>query len=801
MSNTVEYDILVDVLDAVKDLKKLQQQTKKTKGGLDETKKSGVATAGQIGAAFTGLAAAGAIVVGAVQKVAGAFVDAAQASFDLTRAVVDNINDLNDLSTVSGISAQNIEALKLAFVSSGQSADAANTILQQFPRVLNNIQKGTGDAAKAFEGLGLEARDASGNLKGGDQVFREVIGSLERIEDKTLRAQTATAIFGRSAAGVIQALGAGQFDEFTDSIDRFGSKAGPEASEAAAVFQKRLAAVSFIADRTKQSFVEGTGALGFFLQALKITQQTLAALNTFFQVGQKQIVVFTRVIADVLIFALDALASKILSLVGGPLTGMIRTINGLVKAVTGQDLLGSLVEEVAAFSLEQVGLKDAVNAAIDAFEREGRAIDAATQSTDQNKGATESLDEKVKAFLGTLGESTKKKNKDTKETDKNTKAVKKNTKAENDRRKLIADSLKRMIQASKDISSIQQDANADLLSDLDKINQLEEERLTKLKRITAQQKISTAEVQKAASARAARDRAAIAEAERARAAQANAAAFSGVAGAIGAVSDPSALVTAIGSAFGPVGAGVSQALNALASFGDASQISEERIAEAMEKTGKNRDAAIRQILIDDKVLEYRTFFNAIVNGLKILPDILVKTLPPILLEALFLILRELQVLPFKMGLTILEGLQSIGKAIGDFFKDREFFEALGEAIGNGLKFLFGPLIDAIKDIIGFFTGDSFASGGRFLSAQSGLRFTGQQQGLAMLHQGEMVVPRSGQMSSSVARDVEAQTGGGGITININSAITERSAVDALVRKIERRFGGFGQSTSPLFGGL
>lgn len=88
-----------------------------------------------------------------------------------------------------------------------------------------------------------------------------------------------------------------------------------------------------------------------------------------------------------------------------------------------------------------------------------------------------------------------------------------------------------------------------------------------------------------------------------------------------------------------------------------------------------------------------------------------------------------------------------------------------------------------------------------MSAQSGLRFTGQQQGLAMLHQGEMVVPRSGQMSSSVARDVEAQTGGGGITININSAITERSAVDALVRKIERRFGGFGQSTSPLFGGL
>ena len=92
-------------------------------------------------------------------------------------------------------------------------------------------------------------------------------------------------------------------------------------------------------------------------------------------------------------------------------------------------------------------------------------------------------------------------------------------------------------------------------------------------------------------------------------------------------------------------------------------------------------------------------------------------------------------------------------------------------------------------------------GGRMLSGQGGLRFTGQNRGLAMLHEGEMVVPRSGQMSSSVARDANIANGGsGGINIVINSAITERSAVDSLVRKIEERFGSFGQSTSPLFGG-
>ena len=773
MSNTVEYDILVDVLDAVKDLKKLQQQTKKTKGGLDDTGKSGVAMAGQIGAAFTGLVAAGGVVVGAVQKVAGAFIDAAQASFELTRAVVDNINDLNDLSNVSGISAQNIEALKLAFVSSGQSADAANTILQQFPRVLNNIQKGTGDAAKAFQGLGLKAKDASGNLKSGDQIFKEVIGSLENIEDKTLKAQTATAIFGRSAASITQALGAGEFDEFTDAIDRFGTKAGPDASAAAGEFQKRLAAVSFIADRTRQSFVQSTGALGFFLEALKVTQQSLSALNTFFRVGQKQILLFTRIIANVLIAAIDALASKVIALISGPLTGMVRSINSIVKAVTGQDLLGDFASQVASFSIEQVGLKDAVDAAVKAFEAEGRAIDAATQSANQNKSSTESLDEKVKAFLGTLGESTKKKDKDTKSTKDATKAEKEHAKALAAMIAKMTRLVKERFAASKKVLDIQNKANEDLLSDLDKINQLEKERLDQLKEITRQQKISTEEAQKAVSARAARERAALAEAERARQAQAGGAALRGAAGAVGAISDPSGLVSAVGSAFGPIGVGISELINAVAALGEKSP------------------EEIQQ--------EYQTFFSAIVNGLKILPEILIKTLPAIIAEGLLTVLGELQALPFKVALSFLE----VGKEIVKGFKGGivEGLKSIKDFFVDGLNLLFGPLIDGIKGIIGFFTGESFASGGRFLSGQGGLRFTGQQQGLAMLHQGEMVVPRSGQMSSSVARDVEAQVGGGGITININSAITERSAVDALVRKIERRFGGFGQSTSPLFGGL
>ena len=94
---------------------------------------------------------------------------------------------------------------------------------------------------------------------------------------------------------------------------------------------------------------------------------------------------------------------------------------------------------------------------------------------------------------------------------------------------------------------------------------------------------------------------------------------------------------------------------------------------------------------------------------------------------------------------------------------------------------------------------SFYSGGRIPFAQSGIRFTGST-GLAMLHRNETVVPESGQASQAVQRDYMSQVGGQGMTININSAIVEGNAVDALVRQIEQRFRAFGSSTSPLFTG-
>lgn len=321
--------------------------------------------------------------------------------------------------------------------------------------------------------------------------------------------------------------------------------------------------------------------------------------------------------------------------------------------------------------------------------------------------------------------------------------------------------LDRQIKAQQEIGRIVGEANDDQLTALDRINNAEQERLKTLQDIATQQGINTQEAQDAVKARAARERAAERQRQTAQAV--------GIGETvITAAMDPNALIGAAGSAFGPVGEAVAGVVGALSALGQADP------------------EQIKQ--------QFRATFEGIAQGIKVLVPLLIEMLPSILFDAAGMIINALIQLPFTIVAYLAKAIQDLFKGIFDFFRD---------PIGN-LGKAFAGMIEKLGELItqpfANLFGGSKMGGGRMLSGQGGLRFTGANRGLAMLHEGEMVVPRSGQMSSSVARDVSNAMGGGGVSITINSAITERSAIDDLVRKIEQRFGAFGQSKSTLFGG-
>ncbi|MEC7476333.1 MAG: phage tail tape measure protein [Pseudomonadota bacterium] len=774
MSTTVEYILDVKTGKATKALGDTAKKTDKVGKSLNDTKMSGLAAAGALGAAFTGIGAAAGIAANAVGALANTAIKAAQAMFELTTSVVDNINDLNDLSTVSGISAQNIEALRTAFVASGQSADSANTILKMFPRIMNQLSNETSDASKVFRGLGLSLRDAAGNAKSADQVFIEMIHAVQGIDDQTQKARTAMALFGRQASGVVQALGADKFEAFTDAVERYGTRAGPEASKSAAQFQKNLALLDLVTKRTKQSFVENTGVLRLFEVGLKNVVAAVTALNVFLQSGAEGLKQLGQAGLLLVNLVLRQLFEGFKKLVLQGMKPTFDLLNMLSEQVTGQSIFGNLAKTIGDLTINTFDLNDAVDDGIAAYRKELEILNENTSTKDGASKTAAQLARDYKLVEGVLGRLNKATKKDTKDTKDNTDAKKEQQRAEKARLarlkkqaqllKILANENKKRLAAIKEVRDIIKDAGSDQITELEKINRLEQERLDKLILIGMQEGINTDAAKKAVQERAERERRALQ--------QRQIAGQIGIAQtAIGAASDPTALIGAVAGAFGPIGSAIGGVVQALSDLG---QKDPEQIKE-----------------------EFRATFEGIAQGIKILVPLLIEALPPILFDAALVIVDAILRLPIQLLSVIGKGLVQAFKAIGGIFTDPLGF--LGSIID--------AIFDAIKRIFDFFTqpfqegfGGSMMGGGRMLSGQGGLRFTGGD-GLAMLHQGEMVVPRSGQISSSVARDAQAAMGGSGsVNIIINSIVTERSAIDELVEKIEERYGSFGQSTNPLFGG-
>lgn len=200
-------------------------------------------------------------------------------------------------------------------------------------------------------------------------------------------------------------------------------------------------------------------------------------------------------------------------------------------------------------------------------------------------------------------------------------------------------------------------------------------------------------------------------------------------------------------------------------------------------------AEVQQRDIEKSVEEdIRARAKAIELGLQALPRVLQQVLPGALIE-----------LADRIIFGLLKGIAERVKILIDAFKSiftKEGRQALKEGIKSGFKASFQEFLDRVNILQGI---TSKRGGGRYIpSARGGIKFTGADEGLVMLHRGEFVVPETGQMPQAVQRTMGM--GQGGMTININAAVVESNAVDELVRQIERRFQTFGSSTSPLFGG-
>lgn len=107
---------------------------------------------------------------------------------------------LDDAAAQADFGVERLQELRHAAEQSGVTVQQLEDGLRRMTRRVGLFaQDGGGPAADAFKRLGVDVREANGQVRASEDIFDDVVAGLEKIESQALRSAIASAIFGDDA--------------------------------------------------------------------------------------------------------------------------------------------------------------------------------------------------------------------------------------------------------------------------------------------------------------------------------------------------------------------------------------------------------------------------------------------------------------------------------------------------------------------------------------------------------------------------------------------------------------------------
>lgn len=119
---------------------------------------------------------------------------------------------LDKMSQSVGISAERLQEFSYAATHAGAAPEELEDALKDLGEHMAEIANGidtSSDAFTLFQKLGIEMKDAAGNMRPVEQVFLDLADAIQRNEDPALRAKMAMATMGASGRKLIPMLAGG----------------------------------------------------------------------------------------------------------------------------------------------------------------------------------------------------------------------------------------------------------------------------------------------------------------------------------------------------------------------------------------------------------------------------------------------------------------------------------------------------------------------------------------------------------------------------------------------------------------
>jgi hypothetical protein len=196
---------------------------------FNKSLESSTATMGQKFKAFgTAVAAVGVAVAGAFTA--------------MTVAALNFADEVGKSAQKAGVSTEDFSALAYAAKLSDVSMEQLTTGFQQLSKSMIASQDDTTKQAKAFEYLGVKTKDAQGNLKDSNTVFKEVSEAISKLPDGASKSAVAMDVFGKAGAQLIPLLnsGAAGLDEMRAEAEKLGLVLDENTTKAAEAFNDNM---------------------------------------------------------------------------------------------------------------------------------------------------------------------------------------------------------------------------------------------------------------------------------------------------------------------------------------------------------------------------------------------------------------------------------------------------------------------------------------------------------------------------------------------------------------------------------
>jgi len=131
------------------------------------------------------------------------------ALFGLVKSSASAADQLAKTADRLGIGIESLQRLRYAADLSGVSTQTFDMALQRFTRRAAEAASGTGVAKDAFKGLGIQLKDANGNLRPTEDLMAEVADKMAKIEDPAKRVRLAFTLFDSEGVKMVNMLKGG----------------------------------------------------------------------------------------------------------------------------------------------------------------------------------------------------------------------------------------------------------------------------------------------------------------------------------------------------------------------------------------------------------------------------------------------------------------------------------------------------------------------------------------------------------------------------------------------------------------